>query len=352
MRNENNNGVIDFDESSFLSNNTETKTDVKTNPEIDASTLNVDDIFGTWSNDEVSTQDKVTPVSNDYNNSNIESTDSDTSLEDSNSLDIFGSNLESSNSLNTNSNLDNSKEESNFQENSNLKESKGEVNPIEVNKPIENTNLEIEKKEDTPSFDANAGSFVEPLTMNVINPETNIVNDNQENSNIGSNLENNSIISDNSLNSNSNESNPGENNTLEINHDNMETSSLQEALSTPISNNSIELNNPIDSNDSKDQANTGENNISQNSNTLGNNNNLETNSNQDNNITLDNSVSIGTVNPVENNNTSDNTSKKENSKKKVNLPVIVLILIIVISIGVIIIKRDVLIDFFNTLINK
>ena len=127
MRNENNNGVIDFDESSFLSNNTEAKTEVKTNPGIDASTLNVDDIFGTWSNDEVSTQDKVTPVSNDYNNSNIESTDSATSLEDSNSLDIFGSNLESSNSLNTNSNLDNSKEESNFQENSNLKESKVEV---------------------------------------------------------------------------------------------------------------------------------------------------------------------------------------------------------------------------------
>ena len=50
MNNENNNGVIDFDDSVFLNNssnenlNTTTKT-VNNNQALDASTLNVDDVF-------------------------------------------------------------------------------------------------------------------------------------------------------------------------------------------------------------------------------------------------------------------------------------------------------------------
>ena len=81
MSNENNNGVIDFDGSSFIQNNETTSSQMPASSEVantntnvsngtTASDINVDDIFGTW-NDASSTQEEVKPVSNDYNNSNI-----------------------------------------------------------------------------------------------------------------------------------------------------------------------------------------------------------------------------------------------------------------------------------------
>ena len=81
MSNENNNGVIDFDGSSFIQNNETTSNQMPTSSEVantntnvsngaTASDINVDDIFGTW-NDASSTQEEVKPISNDYNNSNI-----------------------------------------------------------------------------------------------------------------------------------------------------------------------------------------------------------------------------------------------------------------------------------------
>ena len=81
MSNENNNGVIDFDGSSFIQNNETTSnqmpassgvanTNTNASNGTTASDINVDDIFGTW-NDASSTQEEVKPVSNDYNNSNI-----------------------------------------------------------------------------------------------------------------------------------------------------------------------------------------------------------------------------------------------------------------------------------------
>lgn len=81
MSNENNNGVIDFDGSSFIQNNKTTSNQMPASSEVantntnvsngaTASDINVDDIFGTW-NDASSTQEEVKPVSNDYNNSNI-----------------------------------------------------------------------------------------------------------------------------------------------------------------------------------------------------------------------------------------------------------------------------------------
>lgn len=81
MSNENNNGVIDFDGSSFIQNNETTSNQMPASSEVantntnvsngtTASDINVDDIFGTW-NDASSTQEEVKPVSNDYNNSNI-----------------------------------------------------------------------------------------------------------------------------------------------------------------------------------------------------------------------------------------------------------------------------------------
>ena len=81
MSNENNNGVIDFDGSSFIQNNETTSNQMPASSEvantntnvsngITASDINADDIFGTW-NDASSTQEEVKPVGNDYNNSNI-----------------------------------------------------------------------------------------------------------------------------------------------------------------------------------------------------------------------------------------------------------------------------------------
>ena len=81
MSNENNNGVIDFDGSSFIQNNETTSNQMPASSEVantntnvsngaTASDINADDIFGTW-NDASSTQEEVKPISNDYNNSNI-----------------------------------------------------------------------------------------------------------------------------------------------------------------------------------------------------------------------------------------------------------------------------------------
>lgn len=81
MSNENNNGVIDFDGSSFIQNNETTSNQMPASSEVantntnvsngaTASDINADDIFGTW-NDASSTQEEVKSVGNDYNNSNI-----------------------------------------------------------------------------------------------------------------------------------------------------------------------------------------------------------------------------------------------------------------------------------------
>lgn len=107
MSNENNNGVIDFDGSSFIQNNETTSNQMPANSEVantntnvsngaTASDINADDIFGTW-NDASSTQEEVKPVSNDYNNSNI----NEPAKDDTASLsveDVFGSSFDTDNS--------------------------------------------------------------------------------------------------------------------------------------------------------------------------------------------------------------------------------------------------------------
>ena len=107
MSNENNNGVIDFDGSSFIQNNETTSNQIPANSEVantntnvsngaTASDINADDIFGTW-NDASSTQEEVKPVSNDYNNSNI----NEPAKDDTASLsveDVFGSSFDTDNS--------------------------------------------------------------------------------------------------------------------------------------------------------------------------------------------------------------------------------------------------------------
>lgn len=107
MSNENNNGVIDFDGSSFIQNNETTSNQIPANSEVantntnvsngvTASDINADDIFGTW-NDASSTQEEVKPASNDYNNSNI----NEPAKDDTASLsveDVFGSSFDTDNS--------------------------------------------------------------------------------------------------------------------------------------------------------------------------------------------------------------------------------------------------------------
>ena len=71
MSNENNNGVIDFGDSNFVSENGSNATNPVSQESTSnaASNINVDDVFGSWDNS--STQSGATPVSNDYNNSNV-----------------------------------------------------------------------------------------------------------------------------------------------------------------------------------------------------------------------------------------------------------------------------------------
>ena len=94
MSNENNNGVIDFGGSTFVSENEGNATNPISQDSTSnvASNINVDDIFGSWDNS--NTQSNATPVSNDYNNSNI-NFNSDNSKEEGkvtppNVSDIFG----------------------------------------------------------------------------------------------------------------------------------------------------------------------------------------------------------------------------------------------------------------------
>lgn len=71
MSNENNNGVIDFGDSNFVSENGSNATNPVSQDSTSnvASNINVDDVFGSWDNS--NTQSDATPVSNDYNNSNV-----------------------------------------------------------------------------------------------------------------------------------------------------------------------------------------------------------------------------------------------------------------------------------------
>lgn len=106
MSNENNNGVMDFDGSSFIQNNETTSNQMPASSEVantntnvsngtTASDINVDDIFGTW-NDASSTQEEVKPVNNDYNNSNINEQAKDNTVPLS-VEDVFGSSFDTDN---------------------------------------------------------------------------------------------------------------------------------------------------------------------------------------------------------------------------------------------------------------
>lgn len=421
MNNENNNGVIDFDSSSFLNNNSnnEVPTPASTSAS-DASNINVDDIFGTWSNDEPATQDVVKPISNDYNNSDIVGSEEEASSNNeviSHPTDIFATTFENTTSSlgdsNSNGNVNTDSETVTF-----------EVNPASLSSNPGDLNSQVTpevsgSQEVTPSFDANAGSFEEANSFGTFTVQNSVSGDSaifnsQDNQSIETNPIQSSVSSqevatpgieftpsENTTSSFETPVNLEENNsllsqTVADNPVSMEasatgTSSLQEALSMPTNTNTsienvtpntfnsqinpdIQAQNTGINSDFSDTAATSEPNLSfnnvTNESSIPNNqgalasqttqleNKPESQSIPNNTLTLDNSVSIGTVpasqvdsnpNTVTN---SNNNSEDSKTKKKINLPVIMLVLIIVISVAIIIFRRDVLIDFFQTLLNK
>ena len=86
MSNENNNGVIDFGGSTFSPENVDNATNHVSQESTSkaASNINVDDIFGSWDNSSSNTQSTATPVSNDYNNSNVNFNNDNSKMEGSN----------------------------------------------------------------------------------------------------------------------------------------------------------------------------------------------------------------------------------------------------------------------------
>lgn len=419
MNNENNNGVIDFDSSSFLNNNgnNEVPTPASTSAS-DASNINVDDIFGTWSNDEPATQDVVKPISNDYNNSDIVGSEEDASSNNeviSHPADIFATTFGNTTSSlvdsNSNGKVNTNTENVTFEVNSAPLSS----NPVDLNSQV---TPEISRSQEvTPSFDVNAGSFKEANSFGTFTVQDSVSGDSaifnsQDNQSIEANPIQSSVSSqevatpgiqftpsENTTPSFENPVNLEENNNLlsqtvadnpvSVEASETGTSSLQEALSMP-SNTSIEnvtpntFNSQINpdiqaqntgmNSDFSSTTTTSEPNLSFNNATnesyipnkqvaldsqttpIENKPGLE--NIPDNTITLDNSVSIGTVpssqvdsnpNTVTNSNNNRGDSK---TKKKINLPIIMLVLIIAISVAIIILRRDVLIDFFQTLLNK
>lgn len=86
MSNENNNGVIDFGGSTFSPENVDNATNPVSQESTSnaASNINVDDIFGSWDNSSSNIQSTATPVSNDYNNSNVNFNNDNSKTEGSN----------------------------------------------------------------------------------------------------------------------------------------------------------------------------------------------------------------------------------------------------------------------------
>ncbi len=86
MSDKNNNGVIDFGGSTFSPENVDNATNPVSQESTSnaASNINVDDIFGSWDNSSSNTQSTATPVSNDYNNSNVNFNNDNSKTEGSN----------------------------------------------------------------------------------------------------------------------------------------------------------------------------------------------------------------------------------------------------------------------------
>ena len=210
MSNENNNGVMDFDGSSFIQNNETTSNQMPASSEVantntnvsngtTASDINVDDIFGTW-NDASSTQEEVKPVSNDYNNSNINEQAKDNTVPLS-VEDVFGntdnnqisvSSDENKAALSIDGNLNNSETTASNVSNKEL-ESNNELTALALDAFTNMTSSE-HLQENNQSV----GSEVQPeIKETVGNDVSNVINPFEVN--LGSNEPNNNGNSDSSI---------------------------------------------------------------------------------------------------------------------------------------------------------
>ena len=77
-----------------------------------------------------------------------------------------------------------------------------------------------------------------------------------------------------------------------------------------------------------------------------------------NNVALENSISVGSIpnngvaQPAVNDNNQDGAKTPPKKQGKIGLSVVILIIIIVVSVGIIVLRRNELMDFFQTLMNK
>ena len=210
MSNENNNGVIDFDGSSFIQNNETTSNQMPTSSEVantntnvsngaTASDINVDDIFGTW-NDASSTQEEVKPISNDYNNSNINEQAKDNTVPLS-VEDVFG------NTDNNQTTVSSDGNKAALGIDANLNNSETTASNVS-NKELENSNeltaLALDAFTSMTSSDhlqennQSVGSEVQPeIKETVGNDASNVVNPFEVN--LGSNESTNNVNSDSSI---------------------------------------------------------------------------------------------------------------------------------------------------------
>ena len=210
MSNENNNGVIDFDGSSFIQNNETTSNQMPTSSEVantntnvsngaTASDINVDDIFGTW-NDASSTQEEVKPISNDYNNSNINEQAKDNTVPLS-VEDVFG------NTDNNQTTVSSDGNKAALGIDANLNNSETTASNVS-NKELENSNeltaLALDAFTNMTSSDhlqennQSVGSEVQPeIKETVGNDASNVVNPFEVN--LGSNESTNNVNSDSSI---------------------------------------------------------------------------------------------------------------------------------------------------------
>lgn len=139
--------------------------------------------------------------------------------------------------------------------------------------------------------------------------------------------------------------------------------SIAPAMNTDISNNSsnqaINLENNVAVNSNENVLKKVNSNLlnNQNTNNGGTPLNPEPTLNTGNDVTLDNSINVGSI-PNSNVNTpsvvDNNTTTGDSGKKngKVSIPVVMLIIIVIVSIVVIVLRRNELMGFFQTLINK
>ena len=298
-----------------------------------------------------------TENSENTNNQNIQTTENTANLTDNGNLSVtdetFGSAtapvLESPTSMELNN-------QPTFSANANLEQNFGAANDLSS---------------------ANANINQEPISQDVNTPVEPVADTNTVSNIENTNPVNNEIVNANSVSVNNFSSNgsiaPAMNTDISNNSSNQAINLENNVAVNSDGNVNIEStgnNNPVEINSNVSSDNTNNVNYQNvlkevNSNLLDNQNtnnggtplNPEPTLNAGNDVTLDNSINVGSI-PNSNVNTpgvvDNNTTTGDSGKKngKVSIPVVMLIIIVAISVGVIVLRRNELMEFFQTLINK